>query len=60
MEKNAVSVLGVSEVWWKGQGEIRNGDYTMYYSRSGRAERDVAIVVHKNMVKSVVKKMVCK
>jgi hypothetical protein len=26
MKKNDLSVLGVSEVRWKGQGEIRNGD----------------------------------
>jgi hypothetical protein len=31
MQKNAVSVLGVSEVRWKGQGEIKCGDYTVYY-----------------------------
>jgi hypothetical protein len=56
MQKNAVSVLGVSEVWWKGRGEIRSGDYTVYYSGVDRAERGVAIVVHKSVVKSVVKK----
>jgi hypothetical protein len=27
MQKNAVSVLGVSEVRWKGQGETRSHDY---------------------------------
>ena len=59
MEKNEVSVLGVSEVRWKGQGEIRNGDYAMYYSGGERAERGVAIVVHKSVVRSVVKKIVC-
>jgi exonuclease III len=59
MQKNAVSVLGVSEVWWKGQGEIISGDYTVYYSGGDRAERGVAIVVHKSIVKSVVKKSVC-
>jgi hypothetical protein len=32
MQKNAVSVLGVSEVRWKGQGELKIGDYTVYYS----------------------------
>ena len=26
-----MSVLSVSEVRWKGQGEIRSGDYTVYY-----------------------------
>ena len=47
MQKNEVSVLGVSEVRWKGQCEIRSGDYTVYYSGGERAERGVAIVVHK-------------
>ena len=32
MQKNEVSVLGVSEVRWKGKGEIRSHDYTVYYS----------------------------
>ena len=31
MQKNEVSVLSVSEVRWKGQGEIRSGDCTVYY-----------------------------
>ena len=31
MQKNDVSVLAVSEVRWKGQGEIRSGDYAVYY-----------------------------
>jgi hypothetical protein len=55
MPKNAVSVLGVSEVRWKSQGEIRSGDYTVYYSGGDRADRGVAIVVRKSIVKSVVK-----
>ena len=59
MQKNDVSVLGVSEVRWKGKGEIRSGDYTVYYSGGERAERGVAIVVHKSIVRSVVKKIVC-
>jgi hypothetical protein len=29
MQKNEVSVLGVSEVRWRGQGEIRSGDCTV-------------------------------
>ncbi|PNF43555.1 hypothetical protein B7P43_G03904 [Cryptotermes secundus] len=49
----------VSKVWWIGQGEIRSGDYTAYYSGGERAERGVAIVVHKSVVRSVVKKIVC-
>ena len=47
MQKNEVSSLGVSEVRWKGQGEIRSDDYTLYYSGSERAEKAVAIVVQK-------------
>jgi len=45
-QKNAVSILDVSEVRWKGQGEIRSGDYTVYYSGGERAEKGVAIMVH--------------
>jgi len=50
MQKNEVSVLGVNEVRWKGQGETRSGDYTMDYLGGERAERGVAIVVHKSIV----------
>jgi hypothetical protein len=39
MQENAVSILGVSEVRWKGQGEIRSGDYTVYYSGGEHAEK---------------------
>ena len=39
MQKNAVSILGVSEVRWKGQGELRSGDYVVYYSGGERAEK---------------------
>ena len=58
MQKNGVSVLGDSEVRWKGQGEIRSGDHTLYYSGGERAEKTVAIVVHKSTVRGVVKKIV--
>jgi exonuclease III len=40
------------------QGEIRCGDYTVYYSGGERAEKGVAIVVHRSVVRSVVKKIV--
>ena len=42
----------------KGQGEIRSGNYTVHYSVGERAEKGVAIVVHKSIVRSVVKKIV--
>jgi exonuclease III len=46
-------------VFFVGQGEIRSGDFTVYYSGGERAERSVAIVVHKSVVRSAVKKIVC-
>jgi len=58
IQKNEVSVLGFSEVRWKGQGERRSGDYTVYYSGSERAEKGVVVVAHKSIVRSVVKKIV--
>jgi len=58
MQKIAVSILLVSEVRWKGQGEIRSGDYTVCFSVGELAEKGVAIVVHKSVVRSVVTKIV--
>ena len=62
MQKNRMSVLGVSEVRWTGQGEKRNGDYTVYYSGGEWTQwcsNGVAMVVHKSIVRSVVEKIVC-
>ena len=59
MEKNTVSGLGFSERQWNGQGEIRSGDYTVYYSKGEKDERGIVIVVHKSRVRSNVKKIVC-
>ena len=39
MQKNEVSIVGVSELRWKGQGELRSGDYTVYYSGGEWAEK---------------------
>jgi hypothetical protein len=58
MVKNTGSTLSVSEVRWKGQGEIRSGYNTVYYFGGERAENVVTIVVHKRVVRSVVKKVV--
>jgi exonuclease III len=46
-------------VWWKGQGEITSGDFTVYYSGGERAVRGVAVVVHKSIVRSVANDIVC-
>jgi hypothetical protein len=51
VQKNEVCVLGVSEVRWKGQGEIRSGDYTAFHSGAERAEKVVAIVARGSVVK---------
>jgi hypothetical protein len=58
MEKNGVSVMGVSEVRWKGHGEIRSGDYTVYYPGGEKPERGGAVVMHESIVGSVVKMIV--
>lgn len=29
---------------WKGEGEIRSGDFTVYYSRGESGDRGVAVV----------------
>jgi len=58
MQKNEVSIVGVSELRWKGQGELRSGDYPVYYSGGEWAEKCVAIVVHKRVVRTAVKKIV--
>lgn len=59
MQKNSVSVLGVNEVCWKEQGEIRSDDYVVCYSRGKRAEIKHTGMVHKSIVRRVVKKIVC-
>ena len=59
MQKNKMSGLGVREVQWTEKGKIRSGDYTLYYSGGERSERGVAIVVHKSIARSVVKKIAC-
>jgi hypothetical protein len=59
MQKNAVSVVCVSEVVYQGQGEIRKKKNTVSSSRGERTERGIAILVHKSIVRSVVQKNVC-
>lgn len=43
------SVLGISEVWWDGKGEI-SGGYTTYYSGSENVQHGVQIMVHKSIM----------
>jgi predicted RNA-binding protein with TRAM domain len=50
VQKNKVSVLGVCEVRWKGQGEIRIGDFTVFYSGAELAEKVVALVALRSAV----------
>jgi hypothetical protein len=33
-------ILGVSEVRWKGQGELRSGDYVVYRSEERRVGKE--------------------
>jgi len=47
MQKNEVSIVGVSELRWKGQGELRSGYCTVCCCGGEVVEKGVAIVVHK-------------
>jgi hypothetical protein len=47
------------ESQWTRQGEIRSSDYAVYYFGGVRAEEGVIIVVHKIILRIVVKKNVC-
>lgn len=40
-----VSIIGLSEVIWKGQSEIHLGNYTLFYLGENSAERGVAIAM---------------
>jgi hypothetical protein len=58
-QKNAVFVVSVSEGQWNCKDKIRSGGCTVYYSRGGRAERGIVIVMHTSIVRNVFKKSVC-
>jgi hypothetical protein len=38
MQKTAVFALSINEVWWKGQGGTRSGDYMVCYPAGESAE----------------------
>ena len=59
MDKCNVSVVGLSEVRWPGQGEKVSDNYTMFYSGGERAERGVAILMKNEIVKSVLSVQCC-
>ena len=59
MDKCNVSVIGLSEVRWPGQGEKVSDNYTMFYSGGERAERGVAILMKNEIVKSVLSVQCC-
>jgi hypothetical protein len=42
LKLNSTFCSSISNFGWKGQGEIRSGDYTVYYSGGERAEKGVA------------------
>ena len=54
MVKCKLSVIGLGEMRWPGKGEIVSGNYTMLYSFSVKAEKNIAIVL-RNDVKRMTK-----
>ena len=55
MIKLKVDVIGVSEVRWKGTGDIISGDTRFIYSGGENAERGVGILLNKKIANNVTK-----
>ena len=53
MKRMNLSILGLSEVRWKGAGKIESDDVTFYYSIGERHEREVGIIVNKTVSRCV-------
>jgi hypothetical protein len=55
MDKCELNVVGLSEVWWPGKGEIVPGNYVMFYSGGVNAEKGVAVVLRNDVIKRLTK-----
>src|SRR5918995_6973269 len=47
MKRYGLSVLGLSEVRWKGQGDFVSGDVRVIYSGGSEGQRGVAVLLKK-------------
>ena len=54
MKRNNLNVLGVSEVWWKEEGDFDSGDYRVIFSEGKERQRGVAIILNKKLANRVV------
>ena len=55
MKINSISVLGLSETRWRGNGDFRENGYRIIYSGGSRKERGVAVVLNKDQADKVTK-----
>uniref|UniRef100_A0A8D8XS53 Craniofacial development protein 2 n=1 Tax=Cacopsylla melanoneura TaxID=428564 RepID=A0A8D8XS53_9HEMI len=58
MDKQKINVMGLSEVRWRGEGEVISGEYKMIYKGGTKKEKGVGFIYEKCMDKNVVKVLV--
>ena len=52
-----MDIVGVSEMRWEGQGEMRSGEYTVFHSGDKRGRNGVGIIMRNSVAKRVQKVM---
>ena len=57
MDRMRVSILGLSEVRWKGRGDFVSDGYRVIYSCGEESQRGVAVIMHKDVAGKVSKVM---
>ncbi|KAI5700830.1 hypothetical protein M8J75_003293 [Diaphorina citri] len=55
MEKHNIDIMGISEVRWKGEGELTSGDHKMIYKGGAKKEKGVGFIYKRSMDKNVMK-----
>ena len=49
-----IQILGISEIRWTDKGNLKSGDFNMYYSCGMHHEKGIGILLHKEITKSVI------
>lgn len=59
MKKHGLNVLGLSEVRWKGTGELQSDEVKVFYSGGEERQRGVAVMMDNETAKSVLEIQYC-
>ena len=59
MERYKVNILGMTEVRWKEQVDMKSGDFRMIYSGGQETRRGVALLLDKQNSQAVVEVYCC-